>query len=487
MRALLAVCCLVLVTHSLAKELPKDPETPNRNALDLDRLPENTVGLVGSTVTLTCGAQGSLHQIYWYEFASSPQGSLISINDVVGVHPERDRYAIIHRDPFEYTLEISNLKLTDGGDYQCLDQNANVAEKRFHIAKLTVIAVDSNCTTTIRENGIVLEGAYTTNDCLLEYQGGIIPNMTWSGIGPFNQVEVATAYSVWAGMAFNSTRAMDTRAHQCTIFFTGHFLPVDGNRADNVPTWSRVHQSRQMFIYWGPQGTTITPIKATYEPGEILTCTTDAFPPASLAFYNLRTSEIFIGNTIVVGEDWRTHNTTVRCEAQNVIEGTTYPANVFAYVYVPPITTPTTTTPTTTTTPPPPVAPCQDLTGAWISVSPTRASLCIRLDLSQNAVLNGLLLNDTDTYWVDIIGRAQYQKFDQVGFSGIWPLTIGVSSFAGECHRCFGVEQLLVNVVSKSKGEVCGERGPLRYTSQYVFRRADDELRCPNVARGLRI
>jgi hypothetical protein len=127
------------------------------------------------------------------------------------------------------------------------------------------------------------------------------------------------------------------------------------------------------------------------------------------------------------------------------------------------------------------VSPCTDLTGPWLSTTPTAASLCIKLDLANNGALTGLLKNASDTYWVDIVGRAQSNKFDQVGFNGIWPAEIGVSSFIGECHRCMGVESLLVNVVSRSRGSPCGNPGPVFYTTQYEFKRATGQLQCPNI------
>lgn len=237
-----------------------------------------------------------------------------------------------------------------------------------------------------------------------------------------------------------------------------------------------------MYVFWGPVSHTVTPQKPEYEPGDVLTCNADAFPFATYLWQNMITNEIFVGTTITVMDNWRGQVVVVRCEARNTIEGQIYSSNVFQNCSVPALTTPTTTTPTTTTTPPPAVAECTDLTGAWISTNPTAASLCVRLDLSNNGLMTGLLKNSTDTYWVDILGRAQADKFDQVGFNGIWPLNIGVSSFVGECHRCFGIETLLVNVVSKAKGTLCGVPGVTQYTTQYLFERDFRGLiRCPNI------
>jgi hypothetical protein len=304
--------------------------------------------------------------------------------------------------------------------------------------------------------------------------------MSWSGPLPFGQLYVASPNTVWAGMQFNVTRDMDTRAHVLTSHFTGYFLPAAGDSADNVPDYSQIYQGRQMFVYWGPTGLAASPLKQKYEVGDVITCTSDAFPPATYFWQNLRTNQITAGATVRIEEAWQGYNQSMRCEARNTIEGTVYSNNIFIPVDVNVITTPTTTLPPTTTTPPPAEAPCTDLSGAWVSTNPTSASLCVRINTGMRGILTGLLKNGTDTYWVDIIGRTQEDQFDQVGFNGIWPADIGVSSFIGECHRCFGVEQLLVNVVSRNKGPPCGNPGWIRYTTQYVFTRSST-LQCPNL------
>jgi len=493
MRNLLAVCLLLVVSHAFAKQLPHkkgDDLTPTQSELDPAYLPINTVGVVGSTVVLKCGVldPSISHGVQWTEFAYNENGNLISDNGVIlGGHPEAARYHIEISGPGRYDLHIANLQLADGGVYLCQDAQTSAALKKQHACSLTIVEKAPNCTTTIAPSYAVLDGAYHTNDCGLNYKGPIVPNMTWSGIGPFTQATVATDHNIWNGMQFNVTREMDTRAHQSTTFFTGYFLPVDGNFASNVPTYVQVHQSHQMFVYWGPTALAATPIKHQYEAGDILTCTCDAFPTASFLWQNLRTNQIYTGATIRIDEAWRGFNQTLRCEARNTIEGTIYSNNVFIPADVAPITTPPTSTTTVTTTPPPAVSDCRDLTGAWLSTAPTRASLCVRLDLTNQGLLTGLLKNGTDTFWVDLVGRAQANKFDQVGFNGIWPIGLGVSSFVGECHRCFGEEQLLVNVISRTKGSPCGSIGPTQYTSQYYFTRAQT-LQCPNLpTNGLAI
>jgi hypothetical protein len=486
MKSLLQLTSLaLLIAVTLSKELPRRhgiPDAPSQFALDPDRLPENSVVVEGGTVTLSCAAEepSTDHSIEWLEFITNANGNPISANEVIGNHPERDRYTIIHSDEFEYSLRISPVLLSDGGTYQCRDGAASAQLKRQHQLELTVVAPDLNCSSTIHENGIVLDNSYQTNDCGLTFQGGLIPNMTWSGPLPFGQLYIASPTTAWAGMQFNVTRDMDTRAHVMTTHFTGYFLPVDANKADNVPDFTIIYQARQMFVYWGPTNMLAAPIKIKYEVGDVIICTADAFPPPSYFWQNLRTNQITAGATVTVDSAWQGFNQSMRCEARNTIESTIYSNNIFVPVDVNVVTTPTTTLPPTTTTPPPAEAPCTDLSGAWVSTTPTNGSLCIKINTLQRGLLTGLLKNATDTYWVDIVGRSQEDRFDQVGFNGIWPADIGVSSFIGECHRCFGVEQLLVNVVSRNKGPPCGNPGWIRYTTQYDFRRSTT-LQCPNL------
>jgi len=329
-------------------------------------------------------------------------------------------------------------------------------------------------------NGIVLEGQYHTNECTMRYQGGVIPNITWSGIDPFQQAYVATPTQVWAGMQYNVTRNMDTKSHLSDTFFSAYFLPVGPDEADNVPTYTFTHRERQMFVYWGPTNLTVHPVKAYYEVGDIIVCTADGYPPPDFSWMNMRTGRLYPGASIEVEDEWLGHDQLLRCEARNVIVGTIYSVNMFHPVSVP---LPTTTTPTTTTPPstlPPAVSRCGDLTGAWESTYPSRGSLCLKLDLERNGMVSGLAKNSSDSWWVDIVGRAHADDFDQVAFSGIQPLDFGVSSFIAECHRCFGVERLLAHLTARPRGTQCGTPGVARYTEQYEFFRSSS-LVCPNL------
>jgi len=474
MRQFVALAVLLFITGSYG-------------ALDTARLPLNSVVLVGGSVTLRCAvAEHTLpHSIQWYEYVYSADGSIISDNLVLGNHPHVARYSIVQTDAAEYSLRISPVVQEDGGLYQCQDAQSSAADKRRHALHLTVVNEPTNCTSSIAASGVVLDGSYQVNDCGIIYTGGLIPNMTWTGVGPFAQAYGSTSSLVWSGMHFNVTRDMEARAHQCETSFTGYFLPVDEDTANNIPSYYFVHQTRQMFVYWGPMDMDATGQKPYYEAGDTLTCTGDAWPPATFFWQNMRTNQITQGPTITIDAAWVGFNQSLRCEARNTIEGTIYSQNIFIAADVPQPTTTTPPTTPTTTTPPPAVSPCTDPTGGWVSTAPTAASLCIGVDFNNNGALTGLLKNATDTYWVDIVGRTQINLYSQIGWNGIWPANIGVSSFIGECHRCFGVENLLVNVGGRNHGQltgggVCGTAGDTRYTTQYHFYRSTT-LQCPTI------
>jgi len=488
MKLVVTVCVLLVASLSdvNSKQLPLNVRTagdePGKYNLDEERLPENVAVPVNTDVTFRCAVANpdNIHGVQWWEYVYSPLGAIISDNTNVGNHPHRDRYSIVHGDAAEYSLRISPVLMSDGGLYQCLDTWGNPGQKQRHSIRLTVTAAALNCTTTIPENGVVLLDQYHTNECTLTYQGGIIPNMTWSGIAPFTQAYVATTSLIWSGMQYTVTRNMDTRSHVSDTFFTGYFLPVDGDTADNIPTLTFTHRERQLFVYWGPRDITVDPDKEYYEVGDVLTHSADAFPPATFTLTNMRTQEIIVGNQLTITDDWLGEVTTVRCEARNSIVGTIYSANLFYNVSVPFPTTTTTPTTTPMSTLPPAVARCGDVTGAWESTFPGRASLCIKLDLENGGYINGLARNSTDTWWVDVVGRAHSEDFDQLAFAGIQPLDFGVSSFVAECHRCFGVERLLAHVTTRRRGLECGVPGTVWHTDQYEFYRSST-LRCPNL------
>jgi hypothetical protein len=483
MKTLLVVTVLtLLVAGSFGRIIPKDKKRAVEDAelspapfdLDLNRLPLN-VAVQDTTpfVVLICSIQPTASpRVQWTEHAYNPNGVPITDNEFIFEGPNKPRYTVLKTaGQWAYDLEIRPVLISDGGLYVCMDTTG--ALKKQHGAQLSVISSTPNCTTTIKANGVVLDQSYVTNDCTWEYKGGLIPNVTWTGVGPFNQGSVATATHVWAGMGINITRAMDTMSHKCTLNFTGYFLPIGGDSAANIPTFSTIFQQRQMFVYWGPASITIQGQKPgdNYVTGDQLICTADAFPVPTYLWQNTRTGEIINSQLLVIPASWYGFNQTMRCEAKNTIEGTPYPYNQLINVNVPLLTTPPTTTPAPTTTPPPAVEPCPNLSGGWRSTFPTEASLCINLDLTNNAALKGLLKNGTDTYWVDLVGRAQINKYDQVGFNGIWSNGV-VSSFVGECHRCYGKDYLLVNAVSRTKGTECGMSGQVSYTVQYDFERA---------------
>jgi hypothetical protein len=494
MKTIGACLLLLLVAASSGKQLPSNNAeaavAPVRTKRDLDitALPQNVVAYDGdASVTLTCYASGTGFRIQWLEYVYTPSGGIIADDgNILPGTPLFGRVSIQRDTAYMYNLVISPVRLSDAGTYRCIDANAPDSGKRQHGMELTVIATKStgwNCSTTIRSSGVVIEDSYITNDCTCGYGGGLIPNLTWYGEWDFVQGYVATPEQLWAGMHFNVTRGEQAKANQLLLYFSGYFLPVDGNTADNVPTVQEVYQAPQMYVYWGPKNMVVLGLKPNneYLVGDQLTCTSDAFPTASHAWQNLLTLEVFQTQVVTILPSWYGNNQTLRCQALNTIEGVQYTANIFIVVYVPLITDPPTTTPTTTTTPPPAVSPCRDLTGSWQATIPGLVSLCIQLDLDNNAFLTGLMKNGTQTFWLDIVGRSQAGNFAQSGFNGIWPSNIGMTSAVAECHRCYGTEFLLVNFVSRQKGSPCGVPGPVQYSDQYEFTR-NPNLQCPNIA-----
>jgi len=71
-----------------------------------------------------------------------------------------------------------------------------------------------------------------------------------------------------------------------------------------------------------------------YEVGDVLTCQADAFPTPSYVWQNLRTTEVFNNQQLIIPANWLGTNQTMRCEARNIIEGAQYTNNYFLNVDV---------------------------------------------------------------------------------------------------------------------------------------------------------
>lgn len=478
---------LLLVASALAREVPKTranvDDTPSQLGLDLEHLPLNTAVYPAVTVTLTCWVSPTTPspRIQWTEFASGANGQLISDGDfILPAHPNAARYSLDRTDPRQYDLIISDVRLADAGVYSCFDANAGTGEKQRHAAQLIVIAGQQNCTSTIPSTGDVLEGIYYTTECIIDYAGNIAPHGHWEGPQPFGQAQSDNGNRVWSGMSFYAHRTMTQQYWRNTYNFTDSFLPVPSDTAQNVPIFEQIEDSLRITVYWSPQNMYADPMQDSYQPGDTIECFADAFPTASFEWHNLRTNERFPGSLLTIPLEWQGFDQTLRCQAINTISGAQYSNDLYIPANVPaPTTTPTTTTPTTTT-PPPAVSDCFNLTGRWESVGPTRAYMCLEV-LGENGNIHGVLRNDTDTFWVDLIGVTDLAHYDHASFTGIWPLNRAVSTFIGECSRCHGVEHLLVNAVSRAKGgPPCATPGQINYSLQYDFLR-NPSIDCPPI------
>ena len=78
----------------------------------------------------------------------------------------------------------------------------------------------------------------------------------------------------------------------------------------------------------------IEPEKDLYEVGDVIRCTADAYPAAFYRWENMRTSEFFNTRDFRVTADLRGQVTSMRCHAQNLIQGFIYLNTFIVYVNV---------------------------------------------------------------------------------------------------------------------------------------------------------
>ena len=96
------------------------------------------------------------------------------------------------------------------------------------------------------ENGIVRETQNFTNECVINYRGGIAPTTEWIGPEPFQRLTTVNPTTVFSAVAFMVRRDMDTRSFQLHINFTELEGAPDGT-ATNAPVYNRIDAFGQLF------------------------------------------------------------------------------------------------------------------------------------------------------------------------------------------------------------------------------------------------
>jgi len=490
--SLLLAACLAVLCHAEVQRVYVQPglglkdaklntnmSPPNARSL-LD-LPKNIAALVGETVQIVCEVTNPppVSRVNWYEFVTVPGNpQIVSDNEVVTPgHPNSARYSIIQGMDTRFYLEIRDVRLSDGGTYACVDSQSGPPNTYFGQAELIVIAAHPNCSTAVPENGIVIEGQNYTTSCSIYYRGGLAPTMFWTGPDPFIQTSIPTPTEVFSGVLFTVDRGMDTRAFRCNTNFT-EVLNNPPEVAGNAPEYEHIYQAGQLFVYWGPKNLYAVPIKPVYQVGDQITCYADAFPPPFYQWQNMRTLEFYSSQVYTILPDDDGYNTTLRCQAQNLIQGFLYSANLFVNADLPVTTTPTTTQSTTPTTTAPFNSNCNNLTGWWISQNPY-AELNIIVESGSSGRVTGFLRNQTDQQWIEVIGRTRINDFAYIGLTAIWFFDVGVTGLSGECHRCYGEERIMTAGMWRSRADStgCGDGGtPSPYTS-YDFRRIRNTMK----------
>jgi len=70
-----------------------------------------------------------------------------------------------------------------------------------------------------------------------------------------------------------------------------------------------------------------------YQVGDQLECAVDAFPSPLVMWQNLRTGQSFGGTTFTVQQEWLGTSSSMRCQAQNIVNGIYYSADFFITVH----------------------------------------------------------------------------------------------------------------------------------------------------------
>jgi len=363
--------------------------------------------------------------------------------------------------------------LADGGSYACADIQSGPPQVYSGQAELVVLQAPPFCATLVPEGGVVMEGQNYTSNCQVYYRGGMPPKMTWTGPEPFVVGDIITPVEVFSGILFTVDRGMDNRGHLLRTNFTQP-INVPPGLAGNAPGYLHEWQFGQMFVYWSPKTMFAIPMKPSYEIGENITCHADSYPAAFYQWQNMDTLDFVNDQVVTIMPSWIGRNNTLRCQAQNLIQGFLYSENHFIAAYVPGPTTPSPPTTTPLTTTPLPDGACTELTGWWISGDPhPYAEIYLFVVGQTSGQVVGFMRNHTDQSWVEVVGRTRNADYNFLGLTAIWPYEMGVTGMAAECHRCDGYEVLHTAGGWRSKDDStnCGDGGTPSPHTSYKFQR----------------
>jgi hypothetical protein len=454
----------------------KAPPASPGTRMGLTVLPVNVAVMAGGTVRLTCEANLAppFSRVHWYEYVTVPGGNpqMISDNEnILPSHPNAARYSIIQDTDSQFHLPITGVSLADGGAYACIDASGVFPDVIQGQGELVVLLRDPECETNVDGNGIVMEFQSYTASCRIFFGGNYAPSMTWTGPPPYQAITIPSPGDVFSGVYFTVDRGHDTGTFRLQTNFTAP-TAVPPGVADNAPDYEHYYSAPTLYVYWEPKNLFHSPVKATYDVGDVITCYADAYPPPFYGWQNWITNEVINSQSFTVDARYQGLNTTMRCQAQNLIQGLLRSANIFIAVYVPPATTTTTTTTPAPTTSPPLESDCFDLSGWWRSLYPY-AEILLTVDPALTGKVVGYLKNDTAQHWVEVVGRTRLNDFAYVGISAIHPYDDGITGMSGECHRCSGEEVIIVSGLQRSYSEspTCGYGGPTGGVAEYTFHR----------------
>jgi len=90
-----------------------------------------------------------------------------------------------------------------------------------------------------------------------------------------------------------------------------------------------------------------------------------------------------------------------------------------------------------------------------------------------------LIRNGTDLFFLSGNGKTVYGDYKHIGFTGMYPDGQGTAAFVGECHKCMGVEVILLSGLKRNKqnAQQCGVSAGTNLTKLYVMTRSGPPCR----------
>jgi len=300
--------------------------------LCLSNIPADRVATVNSSTLFECSSD---QPVVW---SFRRTGQLDQKRIYVEGQPSDPRFSVNRSADDWYGLVISDVQLSDAGQYTCIDNNGFGPKAS---ARLVVFDSLPACGTNIsRANQPVVESQTINLRCTVIYAGSPPPRVRWTspGTGTVNSSITSTNQSLGELTAVQLESWIVVTATARTVgpyrYTVSTFNGNDDDGTESTATPTYVWNSSSFVVVYAVRDVIINVTHNTsVVVGETLRCLADGFPPAQYEWRNVANAGRVLGTASDLQLDTDGQH-TYECTATNVLANVTHSARARVSIVV---------------------------------------------------------------------------------------------------------------------------------------------------------